>query len=100
MLEASTLLIWSLLPVLLAHLLKPGQQARLRGRASKCEEDLERGLAGLVVELEAERVDARHVARFFNGEDGAEVGPADVHVEVFGLHVEEFAPGAETAEFA
>src|SRR5205823_9794986 len=72
-----------------------------RGRAAaEGKEDLESGAAGPVVKLDADRADAVEVARLLDGEGGAELPPANVHVERLRLDVEELAPDAEAAELA
>src|SRR5581483_9239301 len=66
--------------------------APLRARlAAEVEEDLERRVAGPVEELNAQRRHlVVHVAGLLDAEGGAQFGPADVHVECLGLHVEKF----------
>jgi hypothetical protein len=62
------------------------------------EEDFERCGTRLIEELEAACCHTVHVTRLLHSERSGQLLTADVHVKRVGLHVEELASRAETAE--
>src|SRR5262249_1128481 len=67
---------------------------------AKGNKDFEGGVAGPVIELKAEGVDAIHVPRFLHRKNMGQFVQADVHVQRFGLNVEKPTPGHEPAELS
>src|SRR6266540_3783752 len=85
-------------PKALAYLGELRHALRRRIAAAEGQKDLERRGTCLFVELHAQRVDAVEMAGLLDGEGGAELTPADVHINRLRLDVEEFTGRAEATE--